>query len=222
MTAYPQGHSSNGRGKEQNNGDTEEQKVQIGFRVNQATLNLVGRDRTLVGLGSFIVNVQAECNGCHSAGPQTEFAAGGSPYLFNPPSTVVHQTEAVNPATFLGGGRDFGVYPGGPVSVNIYSRNLTPNNTGRPVGGLSYPEFALTMQTGRDLDLVHPNCSATVTTGCLPYPFDGALLQIMPWPAYRNMTDHDLRAIYEYLSAIPCIDTVVAGQPQLRNTCPAP
>jgi hypothetical protein len=25
----------------------------------------------------------------------------------------------------------------------------------------------------------------------------------MPWPVYRNMTDHDLRAIVEYLSAIP-------------------
>ena len=24
---------------------------------------------------------------------------------------------------------------------------------------------------------------------------------------------------YEYLSAIPCIDTVIAGQPQLRNVC---
>jgi len=49
----------------------------------------------------------------------------------------------------------------------------------------------------------------------------GALLQIMPWPAYQDITDHDLAAIYAYLSAIPCIDTVVEGQPQLRNTCPA-
>ncbi len=27
----------------------------------------------------------------------------------------------------------------------------------------------------------------------------------MPWPIYGNMTDHDIRAIYEYLKAIPCI-----------------
>jgi hypothetical protein len=27
----------------------------------------------------------------------------------------------------------------------------------------------------------------------------------MPWPAYREMTDRDLRAIYEYLGAIPCL-----------------
>jgi hypothetical protein len=25
----------------------------------------------------------------------------------------------------------------------------------------------------------------------------------MPWPVYRNMTDEDLRAIYEFLRAIP-------------------
>jgi hypothetical protein len=53
----------------------------------------------------------------------------------------------------------------------------------------------------------------------MPAPFNGDLLQIMPWPVYKNMTDHDLRAIYEYLSAIPCIDTIVQGQPQLRNNC---
>lgn len=32
------------------------------------------------------------------------------------------------------------------------------------------------------------------------------LLQVMPWPTFRKMNDHDLRAIYEYLSAIPSIE----------------
>src|SRR5205807_8649296 len=52
-----------------------------------------------------------------------------------------------------------------------------------------------------------PKCSANRTTNCFPPfpPFDGDLLQIMPWPIYGNMTDHDIRAIYEYLKAIPCI-----------------
>ena len=36
-------------------------------------------------------------------------------------------------------------------------------------------------------------------------PFDGNLLQVMPWPAYRDWTDRDLLAIYEYLRSIPCI-----------------
>ena len=53
---------------------------------------------------------------------------------------------------------------------------------------------------------------------CLPPPFDGALLQIMPWPIYHNMTNHDLRAIYEYLSAVPCIAGPPAPSP-LHNDC---
>ncbi|MEP6703126.1 MAG: hypothetical protein ABJB04_09040, partial [Betaproteobacteria bacterium] len=51
---------------------------------------------------------------------------------------------------------------------------------------------------------------------CLPQPFDGSLLQIMPWPSYQDMTETDLRAIYEYLSAIPCIE---GGPGQLANRC---
>jgi hypothetical protein len=31
------------------------------------------------------------------------------------------------------------------------------------------------------------------------------LLQVMPWPAFGKKTDQDLRAIYEYLRAIPSL-----------------
>jgi hypothetical protein len=40
----------------------------------------------------------------------------------------------------------------------------------------------------------------------------------MPWWLFQGMTEHELRAIYEYLSAIPC----VAGPPApsvLHNDC---
>ncbi|HEY0766382.1 MAG TPA: hypothetical protein VGD47_00375, partial [Steroidobacteraceae bacterium] len=79
------------------------------------------------------------------------------------------------------------------------------------------------------LDQLHPTCApdATDKSNCVPAPFDGTLLQIMPWPIYQNMSDRDLRAIYEYLSAIPCI----AGRQQApdkgllhalpRNAAPA-
>jgi hypothetical protein len=56
------------------------------------------------------------------------------------------------------------------------------------------------------MDHLHPTCTGAPDGTCLPPPFDGALLQIMPWPLYHNMTTHDLRAIYEYLRAIPCIE----------------
>jgi hypothetical protein len=46
--------------------------------------------------------------------------------------------------------------------------------------------------------------------------FGNPYLQIMPRSAFQDMTDHDLRAIYEYLSAIPCIE----GDPGLPNPRP--
>ncbi len=192
--------------------DRNESKVRKGFQIAPVPLNLKGKNHELVGLGSYIVNAQADCNGCHSADPATEFVRGGNPYFGQP--------EKINPATYLGGGRNFGKISG-PPSPDIISRNLTPDRTGLPEGGHSFADFLTIIRTGKDFDHLHRNCSATLTTNCFPPmpPFDGDLLQIMPWPIYKNMTEHDLRAIYEYLSAIPCIDTIVPGQPQLRNDC---
>lgn len=183
-------------------------RIRRGLEAAPVSLDLRGRDRALVGLGSYLVNVVADCNGCHSAGPQTEFARGGNPYFGQP--------KVVNSATYLGGGRDFGpLVPGTP---HIVSRNLTPDRTGQPAGGLSFPEFVYILRTGEDPDHLHPTCSAIVTTNCLPPPFDGDLLQIMPWTAFQDLTDHDIRAIYEYLSSIPCIDGPPAPS-VLHNEC---
>jgi hypothetical protein len=188
--------------------DSTDPRVQRGFEIAPVPLNLAAKDRALVGLGSYLVNATADCNGCHTASPQAEFAAGGNPYFGQP--------KVVNPSTYLGGGQDFGpLIPGTP---HIVSRNLTPDKTGKPEGGRSFAEFREIMRTGVDLDHVHPPCSATITTGCLPAPFDGNLLQIMPWPNFQNLTDHDLRAIYEYLSAVPCIEGPPAPS-VLHNDC---
>jgi hypothetical protein len=212
------GRADNGGG----NDPREATKIQIGFSIAPVHLNLVGKSYDLVGLGSFIVNAQSDCNGCHTASPATEYTSTGNPYLFAPPSLTVHQTKKVNPATYLGGGQDFGPYPAPNSPLHIFSRNLTPDITGKAAGGHSLSEFVTIMRTGKDYDGIHPNCPTSAqTASCVPYPFDGSLLQIMPWPAFQSMTDHELEAIYEYLSAIPCIDTVVAGQPQLQNTCPS-
>jgi len=50
------------------------------------------------------------------------------------------------------------------------------------------------------------------------------LLQVMPWPTFSHMSDRDIDAIYEYLSAIPCIDNTASQPPdgapnELRNDC---
>ena len=70
-----------------------ESKVQRGLDSAPVPLNLDGRDIGLVGLGSYIVNVYSSCNDCHSAGPATTYAAGGSPYFGQP--------KIVNPAYAL-------------------------------------------------------------------------------------------------------------------------
>jgi len=89
------------------------------------------------------------------------------------------QPEQINTEDYLGGGRPF---PGG-----IVSRNLTPDPvTGLPAG-LTLDEFMNVIHTGADPE--NP----------------GDLLQVMPWPTFRNMRDRDLMAIYEYLSAIPSV-----------------
>jgi hypothetical protein len=49
------------------------------------------------------------------------------------------------------------------------------------------------MRTGEDLDKAPPNVPSA----------DHDLLQVMPWPVYQGMAERDLRAIYEYLRAIP-------------------
>src|ERR1035438_6528849 len=83
-------------------------------------------------------------------------------------------------------------------------------------GVLNRPVSAITpsVKTAADPD----------TATCLPPPVEGNLLQVMPWPVHHNMTDHQIEAIYEYLSAIPCIDNTTSPPPrgapnELRNDC---
>ena len=68
-------------------------------------------------------------------------------------------------------------------------KNLTPDAAGRPAG-LTYEQFSKVLRTGQDPDELGPNG--------LP-----RIRQVMPWPVIGKMTDLDLRAIYEYLRAIP-------------------
>ncbi len=170
-------------------------------------------------MGSYLVNAQMDCNGCHSQGPATEYIGPGNPYLQAPPNGPFAGTQIVNPATYLGGGRDFGPFGSQGELPHLYSRNLTPDKTGRPAGGHTFEEFLTILRTGKDFDQIHPNCAGAPDGNCLLPPFNGDVLQVMPWPVHQNMTEHDIRAIYEYLSAIPCIDTVIAGAPVLRNDC---
>src|ERR1700737_332716 len=116
--------SPRGQAQDQDdNGKDEESKIEQGLKIAPVKLNLDDKDRDLVGLGSYIVNAQGDCAGCHS---NPEFANGGNPYFKD-------QKKKIDPKAYLGGGVDFGNF--GPNTPNIVSRNLTPDKTGRPEGG---------------------------------------------------------------------------------------
>jgi len=154
----------------QNNGQKggkEKSRIEQGFDIAPVRLDLQGKNRSLVGLGSYLVNAVGGCNDCHTNPP---YVQGGNPFMGQP--------KQVNAAHYLAGGMAFGPF---------ISRNLTPEN-GLPEGH-TFDEFLQIMRHGTDFDHAHPQF--------------GPLLQVMPWPVYQDMTDRDLRAIYEYLSAIP-------------------
>lgn len=188
-------------------------KVQKGLAIAPVPLNTQGKDTNLVGYGSYLVNAVGDCNGCHTAGAQTEYAVGGNPYLGQHPTVI-------NPATYLAGGNDFGAFPSPAGNFpHIISRNLTPDSTGMAAGGETLDQFVQIMRTGLDLDKAHPTCTGPPDGKCIPAPFNGDLLQIMPWPELQNMTDDDLLAIYTYLSSIPCVE---GGPGEPANRCVAP
>jgi len=150
-------------------GNNDESLIQRGFEIAPVPLNLQGKNRALVGLGSYIINTGG-CNDCHT---NPSYAPGGDPFAGEP--------EQINVPCYLSGGMDFGPFR---------SRNLTPDSQGRPAG-LTYAEFLHVLRTGED------------TTSPFDPPFDGGLLQVMPWPVFGKKTDRDIMAMYEYLKAIP-------------------
>jgi hypothetical protein len=187
--------------------------VQQGFAASpipRSQLNMAGKSPAMVGLGSYLVNAAADCNGCHSFPrflPQGDVAgsnpAAGDPYQGTPSSqSLRRQLRAnFNISHFLAGGRCFGPY---------MARNLTPDASGRPLG-LSEAEFIRVMRTGEDVacekNPADPICALGPNT---------AVLQTMSWPTYHSMTDDDLKAIYAYLTAIPpaqACNTVADGCP---------
>ena len=89
----------------------------------------------------------------------------------------IGEPEKINAPCYLAGGAAFGPF---------VSRNLT-----RVPAIRTLDQFKDLMRNGTDYRT----------------PADGTpILQVMPWPVYGKMSDRELAAIYEYLSAIPVIN----------------
>jgi hypothetical protein len=97
-----------------------------------------------------------------------------NPNFANGGNPFMGQPKQINATNYLAGGMAFGPF---------ISRNLTPKN-GLPAGR-TFKEFKEVLRNGTDFN--NP----------------GQLLQVMPWPDYQDMSNHDIRAIYEYLRSIP-------------------
>jgi cytochrome c553 len=143
------------------------------------------------------------CNDCHTPykmgdnGPEpdmTRFLSGhpSDPALPPPPPPSGPWIASVS-ATFTAWAGPWGI---------SYTKNLTPDKeTG--LGSWTAQQFVDTIKNGREQG------------------HGRQLLPPMPWPAYRNLSDADLKAIFAYLQTIPAIknkvpDPVIAPPPPAK------
>lgn len=127
--------------------DTDE-RVAKGLAIAPVPLNMTGKNRSMVGLGSYLVNAVGGCVDCHT---EPTYAVGGDPYMGQP--------KKINAANYLAGGAAFGPF---------ISRNLTPDYTGIPEGGHPLSEFIQIIRTGVDLEKQHPQISPLLQV--MPWP----------------------------------------------------
>ena len=143
--------------------------------------------------GKYLVSAMG-CSGCHT--PKTMGPAGPksdeSRFLSGHP-----EGSSLGPPPRLDGGRWVAASSwdttawSGPWGVS-YSANLTPDeNTG--IGSWSEDTFVRALRTGRHMGASRP------------------ILPPMPWGAFRNLADDDLRSIYAYLRTVPPISNRVPG-----------
>ncbi|MCU1385609.1 MAG: putative lipoprotein [Acidobacteria bacterium] len=133
--------------------------------------------------GKYLVAVMG-CNDCHTplkmgaAGPEPDMARflTGHPETIGPLPTVRQQ----GPWVWMGAATNTAF--SGPWGVS-YAANLTPDrNTG--LGIWTEDMFVKAIRTGK-----HMGTSREI-------------LPPMPWPAFRNASDEDLKSVYAYLRTL--------------------
>ena len=143
-----------------------------------------------VGRGKRLVDSH-DCHACHTpmkmgaGGPEPDMslALSGHPQkLVMPPPPKLE-----GPWGWVGSSTNTAF--AGPWGVS-YAINLTPDpDTG--IGKWQEGEFVQAIKTGKHLGVGRP------------------IMPPMPWPAYRHLTDSELRAIYAYLRSVPPIKNKV-------------
>ncbi len=147
-----------------------------------------GPDR--IARGKYLVSIMG-CNDCHTplkmgaSGPEPDMTRmlSGHPEQFRMPAA-----RSTN-GPWLWQGAATNTAFAGPWRVT-YAANLTPDtNTG--LGIWTEDIFIKAIRTGK-----HFGVSREIQPP-------------MPWPAYRNATDEDLKSVYAYLRSVPPVKNLV-------------
>jgi mono/diheme cytochrome c family protein len=162
----------------------------------EARVSTQGRaPEQVVQRGEYLVKIMG-CNDCHTPwkmgpqGPEPDMTR----FLSGHPEQIGPLPKAAAAAPYLWSGFGTNTAFTGPWGVS-YTFNLTPEpNTG--LGIWTEEMFMQAIRTGKHMGVSRP------------------INPPMPWPAYRNATDDDLKAIYAYLRTIkPIVNHVPAYQP---------
>ena len=157
------------------------------------TTETVEATETPIQRGEYLTTVLG-CNDCHTPmqqGPNgpvpdmTRMLSGHPEALQMPPPPTLPE----GPWLWVGAATNTAY--SGPWGIT-YATNLTPDST---TGLARWTEemFVNALKTGKQMGLDDSR----------------PIMPPMPWPAYSQLTDEDLRAIYAYLQTIPAINNAV-------------
>jgi len=153
--------------------------------------------------GKYLVTAMG-CNDCHTPwkmgpnGPEpdmTRFLSG------HPEDAKLGPVPKPQGGWLFAGSADFTAWAG-PWGIS-YTANLTPDqNTG--LGIWTEQIFVDAIRLGKHMGKTRP------------------ILPPMPWPAFKNLSDDDLKAIFAYLRTIPAItnhvpDPIIAPEPAKKK-----
>jgi hypothetical protein len=134
--------------------------------------------------GRYLVSTHG-CDGCHTPltrGPKGPHADKSRRLSGHPEGVELSAPPAPSGDWILAGDRTNTAFAG-PWGIS-YAANLTPDvNTG--LGIWTEQMFVNAIRTGKHFGVSRP------------------IQPPMPWSAFRNLTDSDLKAIYAYLRSIP-------------------
>jgi len=142
-----------------------------------------------VARGKYIVDTGA-CNDCHTPwkmgpnGPEPDMTR----YLSGHPGNIELTPPGPLPEGWGVAISATNTAFSGPWGIS-YTANLTPDDTG--LGVWTEDIFIKALRSGKHMGAGRD------------------ILPLMPWPAYSQMTDEDLRSIFAYLQTIPPVENVV-------------